>query len=58
MFNETYVNGDFGGNAEKILILNQTEMILHSYFDSGALRLDGFSRPLNVESLSRISQLA
>lgn len=42
MYNNTYANGDMGGNYEKIILLNGTAMNMHSYFDSGALRLASF----------------
>ncbi|KAL4473566.1 hypothetical protein ABPG74_022430 [Tetrahymena malaccensis] len=58
MYNYTYTTGDLGGNKEKILLLNKTSMILHSYFDSGATRLDSFPRPLTQEKLSNLSALA
>ena len=54
MYNYTYPNGDLGGNKEKLMLLNNTLMILHSYFDSGALRLDSFNRPLNLENYTRL----
>lgn len=55
MYNYTYTNGDLGGNREKILLLNKTSMILHSYFDSGATRLADFQRPLSPDNMSKIS---
>lgn len=58
MFNYTYTAGDLGGNREHILLLNSTSMILHSYFDSGALRLDGFSRPLNADNKTTLETFA
>lgn len=58
MYNYTYTNGDLGGNKEKILLLNHTSMILHSYFDSGATRLDGFSRPLSPVDEAKLTDFA
>ena len=54
MYNYTYPNSDLGGNKENLMLLNNTLMILHSYFDSGALRLDSFNRPLNLENYTRL----
>lgn len=57
LFNSTYTDGDIGGNLEKLILLNGTAMNMHSYFDSGALRLDSFARPLSAEKLETIHQL-
>lgn len=57
MYNYTYPNGDLGGNKENLILLNGSSMILHSYFDSGALRLDSFQRPLNAQNLTNLSLL-
>lgn len=50
-FNETFKNGDLGGNLIKITLLNgTTNFNLHAYFDAIALEQDPDTRiirPLN-----------
>ena len=50
-FNETFKNGDLGGNLIKMTLINGTQNFnLHSYFDSIALEQDPdtrINRPLN-----------
>ena len=49
-FNDTFKNGDLGGNLIKVNLINGTSFNLHSYFDSIALEQDPdnrIQRPLN-----------
>ena len=49
-FNETFKNGDLGGNRINVTLLNGSDFNLHSYFDSIALEQDPdnrIQRPLN-----------
>ncbi|KAL4503898.1 hypothetical protein ABPG72_022528 [Tetrahymena utriculariae] len=60
LFNYTFATsqGDLGGNKENVLLLNGTSMVLHFYFDSGALRLANFSRPLSQEQEQQVTDFA
>lgn len=62
LFNETYPSGDRGGNSLKIVLLNGTVNNLHSFWDSGAFRIQNDSwyliRPLNAQNLTAIKEVA
>ncbi len=52
LFNATYPSGDRGGNSLKITLLNGTSQNLHSFWDSGAFRIQNDSwfiiRPMSL----------
>lgn len=62
LFNETYPSGDRGGNSLKITLLNGSANNLHSFWDSGAFRIQNDSwfliRPLNSQNLTAIKEVA
>ena len=54
LFNHTYKQGDAGGNLLKIKLLNGSIENFHSFWDSGAFRLQNdsyrFIRPMNLQN--------
>lgn len=56
LFNKTYPKGDAGGNLLKIKILNGTSQNFHSFWDSGAFRVQNdsynFVRPMNLQNVT------
>lgn len=62
LFNETYPSGDRGGNSLKITLLNGTAQNLHSFWDSGAFRIQNDSwfmvRPLSLQNMTALKEVA
>lgn len=62
LFNETYPSGDRGGNSLKIVLMNGTLNNLHSFWDSGAFRLQNDSwfmvRPLSLQNTTALREVA
>lgn len=61
LFNETFPNGDLGGNRIKITLLNSTSNFnFHSFWDSGALLVQNdsyvFPRPLTLQNQTVLLQ--
>jgi hypothetical protein len=54
LFNHTFPKGDAGGNLLKIKLLNGSVENFHSFWDSGAFRLQNdsynFVRPMNLKN--------
>lgn len=62
LFNSTYPSGDRGGNSLKIVLLNGTVENLHSFWDSGAYRIQNDSwfmvRPLSLQNTTALKEVA
>lgn len=63
LFNETFPNGDIGGNRIKVDLLNSTKNFnFHSFWDSGALRIQNDSwtlpRPLSLQNQTTLREYA
>lgn len=62
LFNETYPSGDRGGNSLKIKLLDNTDQNLHSFWDSGAFRIQNDSwflvRPLDLKNTTALKDVA
>lgn len=62
LFNHTYPKGDAGGNLLKIKTLNGTLQNFHSFWDSGAFRLQNdsytFVRPMNLQNVTEMKKAA
>jgi hypothetical protein len=62
LYNKTFPKGDAGGNLFKIQTLNGTVSNFHSFWDSGAYRLQNDSwvmvRPLNLQNLTLLKSVA
>lgn len=62
LFNETFPSGDRGGNSLKITLLNGTVQNLHSFWDSGAFRIQNDSwfmvRPLSLQNMTALKDVA
>ncbi len=62
LYNKTYPKGDAGGNLLHIKTLNGTVQNFHSFWDSGAFRLQNdsytFVRPMNVQNVTELKRLA
>lgn len=58
MYNETFPNGDRGGNSLKIQLMNGTLRDLHSFWDAGAFRIQNDSwyivRPMNLQNTTSL----
>lgn len=56
LYNRTFPKGDAGGNLLKIRILNGTSQNFHSFWDSGAFRVQNdsynFVRPMNLQNVT------
>ena len=62
LFNETYPQGDRGGNSLKINLLNGTQQNLHSFWDSGAFLIQNDTwflvRPLDLSNQTALKSVA
>lgn len=62
LFNHTFPKGDAGGNLLKLKTLNGTVQNLHSFWDSGAYRLQNdtydFVRPMNLQNITEMKRIA
>jgi hypothetical protein len=62
LYNHTYPKGDAGGNLLKLKLLNGTISNFHSFWDSGAFRLQNdsynFVRPMNLQNSTEMKRLA
>lgn len=62
LFNSTFPTGDRGGNSLKIVLLNGTVQNLHSFWDSGAYRIQNDSwymvRPLSLQNTTALKEVA
>lgn len=62
LYNHTYPKGDAGGNLLKLKLLNGTVSNFHSFWDSGAFRLQNdsynFVRPMNLQNSTEMKRLA
>ncbi len=62
LFNQTYPSGDRGGNSLKMTLLNGTIKDLHSFWDSGAFRIQNDSwfmvRPLSLQNTTALKEAA
>lgn len=62
LYNKTFTKGDAGGNLLKLKILNGTLQNFHSFWDSGAFRLQNdsynFVRPMNLQNTTEMKRLA
>ena len=58
LFNETYPEGDRGGNSLSIHLLDDSKSNLHSFWDAGGMRIQNNSwfmvRPLSDQNLSAL----
>ncbi len=56
LFNHTFPKGDQGGNLLKVKLLNGSIANFHSFWDSGAFRLQNdsynFVRPMNLKNVT------
>jgi hypothetical protein len=62
LFNKTFPKGDAGGNLLKLLLANGTSSNFHSFWDSGAYRVQNDSwvivRPMNMQNLTALKNVA
>jgi hypothetical protein len=62
LFNKTFPKGDAGGNLLKVLTLNGTLSNFHSFWDSGAYRVQNDSwvivRPMTMQNLTALKSVA
>lgn len=62
LFNATYPKGDMGGNAEKVILTDNTTSNFHSYWDAGAYIVQNNSwhidRPMNIQNLTALKDVA
>lgn len=62
LYNETYPTGDRGGNSIKIELQNKTEQNLHSFWDSGAFKIQNDTwflvRPLDLANQTALNNVA
>lgn len=62
LYNETYPSGDRGGNSLNITLLDSGKSNLHSFWDSGAFKIQNDSwylvRPLDLSNQTAITNVA
>jgi len=62
LYNHTYPKGDAGGNLLHIKTLNGTVQNFHSFWDSGAFRVQNdsynFVRPMNLQNTTELKRVA
>jgi hypothetical protein len=62
LYNQTFPSGDRGGNSLKITLMNGTSQNLHSFWDSGAFRVQNDSwfivRPMNLQNTTALKEVA
>ena len=62
LFNETYPEGDRGGNRIKISLENNETVNLHQFWDSGGFRISkeewSLERPLNTQNITLLKNKA
>lgn len=62
LFNETYPNGDIGGNRLKIITPDGKSNNFHSYWDAGGFQIQNDSwtmpRPLSIQNQTLLRDIA